>query len=354
MSCSTSCAAPRRWRSANALVAALERFQVGAPGRRHGDARDAPDRPAVPASARRTGRRAGGEGVAMAIARPLQVESHEEGERVRLDAASASSTSPRCRGWRRRSRRRSPRAPRQLVVDLRSLGFLDSSGLRQFIVLADRAARGGLRARARAPGHACAGDLPDHARRGEPALRRRAAAHERAGSGVLCAARARARHPCSRDRPLGGRRAAACAGRRRLVRPDGRAARLRGGLERRAPLERPRRRHDLAGCDRHRARRAHRGHRRRRRLHAPAARPRASRRRLRAVPGRQSGERAGAWTARAARPSGSSSPARPRWSARRAGRSSTGGGATPWNRPPREPGSGTGSSCPAVRRAGRR
>ena len=33
---------------------------------------------------------------------------------------------------------------RSLVVDLRSLGFLDSSGLRQFIVLADRAREEGF------------------------------------------------------------------------------------------------------------------------------------------------------------------------------------------------------------------
>jgi anti-anti-sigma factor len=34
--------------------------------------------------------------------------------------------------------------PRQLVVDLRSLGFMDSSGLREFIVLADRAREEGF------------------------------------------------------------------------------------------------------------------------------------------------------------------------------------------------------------------
>ena len=35
--------------------------------------------------------------------------------------------------------------PAELVVDLRGLGFLDSSGLRQFIVLADRAREEGVR-----------------------------------------------------------------------------------------------------------------------------------------------------------------------------------------------------------------
>ena len=52
------------------------------------------------------------------------------------------ATVPRLRGGDRGGARRRHRA--QLVVDLRSLGFLDSSGLRQFIVLADRAREEGF------------------------------------------------------------------------------------------------------------------------------------------------------------------------------------------------------------------
>ena len=79
----------------------------------------------------------------MAIARPLQVESHEEGDRVRLTLVGELdiATVPRLE-----YAIETALAPgrRSLVVDLRSLGFLDSSGLRQFIVLADRAREEGF------------------------------------------------------------------------------------------------------------------------------------------------------------------------------------------------------------------
>ena len=78
----------------------------------------------------------------MAVARPLQVESVQDGDRAVLTLIGELdiATVPRLQnaidaalGVK----------PRQLVVDLRRLGFLDSSGLRQVIVLADRAAEEG-------------------------------------------------------------------------------------------------------------------------------------------------------------------------------------------------------------------
>lgn len=74
----------------------------------------------------------------MAIVRPLQVESLQEGERVRLTLIGELdiATVPRLEDAIETAL---AGGARQLVVDLRSLGFLDSSGLRQFIVLADRA-----------------------------------------------------------------------------------------------------------------------------------------------------------------------------------------------------------------------
>ncbi len=74
----------------------------------------------------------------MAIAPPLQVESYAEGDRARLVLTGELdiATVPRLQDALDRAL---AAGARQLVVDLRPLGFLDSSGLRQFIVLADRA-----------------------------------------------------------------------------------------------------------------------------------------------------------------------------------------------------------------------
>jgi anti-anti-sigma factor len=79
----------------------------------------------------------------MAIARPLQVESHREGERVRLTLTGELdiATAPRLEDAIEAAL---SAGLQQLVVDLRPLGFLDSSGLRQFIVLADRAREEGF------------------------------------------------------------------------------------------------------------------------------------------------------------------------------------------------------------------
>lgn len=79
----------------------------------------------------------------MAIVRPLQVESLREGERVRLTLIGELdiATVPRLEDAIERAL---AGGARQLVVDLRSLGFLDSSGLREFIVLADRAREEGF------------------------------------------------------------------------------------------------------------------------------------------------------------------------------------------------------------------
>jgi anti-sigma B factor antagonist len=79
----------------------------------------------------------------MATSRPLQIESQQEGERVRLTLVGELdiATVPRLDEAIEAAL---SSGPRQLIVDLRSLGFLDSSGLRQFIVLADRAAGEGF------------------------------------------------------------------------------------------------------------------------------------------------------------------------------------------------------------------
>lgn len=79
----------------------------------------------------------------MAIARPLQVESQAEGDRVRLTLVGELdiATVPRLEDAIAAAL---ARGPRQLVIDLRPLGFLDSSGLREFIVLADRAQEEGF------------------------------------------------------------------------------------------------------------------------------------------------------------------------------------------------------------------
>lgn len=74
----------------------------------------------------------------MAVGSPLQVESYAEGDRARLVLTGELdiATVPRLQSALDTALAANPR---QLVVDLRPLGFLDSSGLRQFIVLADRA-----------------------------------------------------------------------------------------------------------------------------------------------------------------------------------------------------------------------
>jgi anti-sigma B factor antagonist len=80
----------------------------------------------------------------VAIARPLEIEQRRDGDAVvlslrgeldiatvpRLEEAVANALAD---------------APRELTIDLRPLGFLDSSGLRQFILLADRAQEEGWR-----------------------------------------------------------------------------------------------------------------------------------------------------------------------------------------------------------------
>ena len=74
----------------------------------------------------------------MAVGRPLQVESGREGERARLTLVGELdiATVPRLQEAVEEAL---AAGPSELIVDLRALGFLDSSGLRQFILLADRA-----------------------------------------------------------------------------------------------------------------------------------------------------------------------------------------------------------------------
>jgi anti-anti-sigma factor len=80
----------------------------------------------------------------VAIARPLEIDEHLDGPgaclvlRGELDIA----TVPRLDEAVERALARSPA---ELTVDLRQLSFLDSSGLRQFILLADRAEEQGWR-----------------------------------------------------------------------------------------------------------------------------------------------------------------------------------------------------------------
>jgi anti-sigma B factor antagonist len=78
----------------------------------------------------------------VAIAGPLKIESELEDGRGRLTLAGELdiATVPRLQ---EAVEALLAHEPRELVVDLRTLGFLDSSGLRQFIVLADRAGEEG-------------------------------------------------------------------------------------------------------------------------------------------------------------------------------------------------------------------
>jgi anti-sigma B factor antagonist len=89
----------------------------------------------------------------MAIARPLQVDYEREGERAQLTLAGELdiATVPRLQEAIDNAL---AEAPAELVVDLRPLGFLDSSGLRLFIVLADRAREEGFRLALVRPGKA--------------------------------------------------------------------------------------------------------------------------------------------------------------------------------------------------------
>jgi anti-sigma B factor antagonist len=75
----------------------------------------------------------------MATAGALQIESQLEGGRARMTLVGELdiATIPRLQAA---VDALLEQRPREVVVDLRSLGFLDSSGLREFILLADRAA----------------------------------------------------------------------------------------------------------------------------------------------------------------------------------------------------------------------
>ncbi len=87
----------------------------------------------------------------MAIARPLEIEVSVEGERVLLTLSGELdiATVPRLEQAVESALAGSPR---ELIVDLRPLGFVDSSGLRQFILLEDRAQREGWQLRLVRPG----------------------------------------------------------------------------------------------------------------------------------------------------------------------------------------------------------
>jgi anti-sigma B factor antagonist len=80
----------------------------------------------------------------VAIARPLEIEQHRDGDAVvlRLRGELDIATVPRLEEAVDAAL---AGAPGELTIDLRPLGFLDSSGLRQFILLADRAQEEGWR-----------------------------------------------------------------------------------------------------------------------------------------------------------------------------------------------------------------
>ena len=165
------------------------------------------------------------------------------------------------------------------MVDLRGLGFVDSSGLRLFIVLADRAREEGWALVLVPPGEAVLAvfqiSAPRRTCRSSTILRR-----ERSGRGELAgrgfaAPPTRARRQRAGPRARRRRRAADGARARRLARAVRRAARLGGRQQRRPPLGRAR---NAPICSRrhgHGPRRSGRRHRRRRWLHAAPARPRA-------------------------------------------------------------------------------
>ena len=78
----------------------------------------------------------------MAIARPLEIDVELNGERALLTLRGELdiATVPRLAEAIESAL---ANAPRELTLDLRPLSFLDSSGLREFIVLNDRAEREG-------------------------------------------------------------------------------------------------------------------------------------------------------------------------------------------------------------------
>jgi anti-anti-sigma factor len=80
----------------------------------------------------------------VAIARPLEIEQHSDGDAVVLTLRGELdiATVPRLE---QAVDAALAGAPRELKIDLRPLAFLDSSGLRQFILLADRAREEGWR-----------------------------------------------------------------------------------------------------------------------------------------------------------------------------------------------------------------
>ncbi|MGO9489586.1 MAG: STAS domain-containing protein [Solirubrobacteraceae bacterium] len=78
----------------------------------------------------------------MAIARPLEIDATVQGDRATLTLTGELDiqTVPRLEEAVETALSGSPR---ELRIDLKPLSFLDSSGLRQFIVLYDRARREG-------------------------------------------------------------------------------------------------------------------------------------------------------------------------------------------------------------------
>ena len=79
----------------------------------------------------------------MAVSRPLELECHADagGPRIALRGELDIATAPRLQEAIDDAL---AAAPARLVLDLRELSFLDSSGLRLFIVLAGRAEREGF------------------------------------------------------------------------------------------------------------------------------------------------------------------------------------------------------------------
>lgn len=80
----------------------------------------------------------------MATTRPLEIDEQADGPGVRLTLRGELdiATVPRLEAAVERALAGSPEA---LTIDLRRLSFLDSSGLREFILLADRAEAQGWR-----------------------------------------------------------------------------------------------------------------------------------------------------------------------------------------------------------------
>lgn len=87
----------------------------------------------------------------MAVERPLTIERLDgpAGPRLELRGELDIATAPRLE---EAVREVLADAPERLVIDLRKLSFLDSSGLRQFIVLAGRAEKEGWKLQLVRPG----------------------------------------------------------------------------------------------------------------------------------------------------------------------------------------------------------